>query len=169
MPQRNDAVHLFQQHSEGQGGVKACALLKGAPQGQAEEQHGLKRQAAQHRVPAAALQRLVAEDIIIEAVQEKVEKIGHDGFAAFRLDDIHGGVVGVGMELEQNFSHQADARLARDAAQRKGVKFTHHAGDVAVTADETAFGHIADSDFGPQVSAPLRVRIHRAVPGTACA
>ena len=60
---------------------------------------------------------------------EELHEAGQFGLAALGLDDVDSVVVGVGVELHEDLADQADARLARDVAQRQGVEGAHALSD----------------------------------------
>ena len=57
-----------------------------------------------------------------EAKEEEVDKAGHVGLAAFGLDDLDQLVVGRGVELDENLSHHAHARLGAVVHKRNLVE-----------------------------------------------
>ncbi len=85
---------------------------------------------------------LVAEHAVGQAKQEEVHQTGHVCLAAFGLDLLYDLVVGRGVELDQNLSHNTHARLAAKVHAGQLVKLLDdlgvelfglaqlHAGDV---------------------------------------
>ena len=56
---------------------------------------------------------------------EELHESGQLRLASFRLDDVDGVVVRIGVELHEDLPHQPDARSARLVAQRQGVEGAH--------------------------------------------
>ena len=68
----------------------------------------------------------VIEDVVIEVVEDKIHKVRDHRLAALLFHDSGGIVVGVRMVLEQDFAHQAHARLALLGQQGQTVKLPDH-------------------------------------------
>ena len=82
--------------------------------------------------------------------------------AAVGLDDVDGVVVGVGVELHEDFADEADARLARDVAQGQGVEGAHALADDLAVGDAPAEGrHASRRDPLLDVAVPRAVQLHR--------
>ena len=71
-------------------------------------------------------------------------------------------VVGVGVELHEDLADEADARLARDVAQRQGVECAHAFADELPVGGASAEGrHASRRDPLLDVAVPRAVQVHR--------
>ena len=104
---------------DGAKGLKALAVAQGLANGLAQVLQVVDQVAEDHVVFLVGNQRLVAEDAVGQAEEEEVDQAGHVGLAALLLDHLDHLVVGGGMELDQDLTHNAHTRLAAkvDAGQ----------------------------------------------------
>ena len=93
---------------------------------------------------------------------EELHEAGQFGLAALRLDDVNGVVVGVGVELHEDLTDQADARLAGNVAQGQGIEGAHALADDLSVGDAPPQGrHASRGDPLLHVAVPRAVQVHR--------
>ncbi|MNE53851.1 hypothetical protein D3C80_1486010 [compost metagenome] len=67
-------------------------------------------------------------DRIVDAIEDKVQEIRHYRFAALRFDHLNDPVVGVRVELDQNFADNTDLRL-QDRVDRQTAELGDNPAD----------------------------------------
>ena len=77
----------------------------------------------------AGPQILILEVLVVEAVEQEVHEIRHDGLGTLALQELHDLVVGQRGELHQNFADDAHLRLLQTLLQRKLVEIADDAPD----------------------------------------
>ena len=107
----NDRLRIGNQIVNGSGGRKVPAFLESGSGGAAHPADCPDRQPRRGGGGFFRAQMLRLINLVVEAVQHKVQKVGHDGFRPFGFQKLHKMIVRHGGEFDEDFPYDADPGL----------------------------------------------------------
>ena len=126
--------HIFPRHLRERMDVarrsEACGLRKGLPCGLPEELKQRDRRIAERLALPAGTQILILEILVVEAVEQEVHEIRHDGLRPLALEQLHDMVVRERRELDEDLADDPDLRLLEALLQRQHIEIMDDAAHV---------------------------------------
>ena len=133
---------------------KAAAGLERVEHRAAQITNGLDAELADKRTAQTPAEELVLVAAVVDAVIHEVHEVRHDGLRTLALEQVDEVVVGKRHVFDENFAHDADARLAERLVQREHVEILD---DLAAEAAVVPPG-VTAGERGDAVVAPLGVQ-----------
>ena len=157
---RKHRAGLVRHGADALGRLKAAGLFEHLLHRRTHPVHELNKRLHARARSGRASQLVLLQLGVAHGVQEEVEQTRHHGLAAFALDDIDHVVVGRRVELDQDLTDHAHARLGTLAHEWHGVE----------RADGLAaqLGVVVAVELGRQLAGARHVRLIECVGSTGC-